>query len=268
MTVNSHTRARKAPRPSGVLHVEECMGTVFTIDIRDSDDEARWRAPIADAVEWLHNVDGLLSTFKPDSDISRIGRGELAIADAHPLVRQALDLCDLYERETNGYFTAHFEQGLDPTGLVKGWAIERASDILAWHGSYNHAVNGGGDIQMRGEGAPGRPWRVGVNDPHDPTRVLRIFSGTDFAIATSGTSERGEHIVDPTSRSAPAGLASVTVVGPSLTRADVYATAAFAMGGNAVGWLDSRRGHEGLVVSDTGEVQVTGATSTRWLPAA
>ena len=144
------------------------MGTVFTIDIRDSDDEVRWRAPIADAVEWLHNVDSLLSTFKPDSDISRIRRGELAIADAHPLVRQALDLCDLYERETNGYFTAHLEHGLDPTGLVKGWAIERASDILTWHGSQSHAVNGGGDIQTRGESAPGRPWRVGINRPARP----------------------------------------------------------------------------------------------------
>ena len=191
------------------------MGTVFTFDIRDSEDEERWRSPIADAVEWLHNVDALLSTFKQDSDISRIRRGEMAIVDAHPLVRQALDLCDLYERETNGYFTAHLEDGLDPTGLVKGWAIERASDILVWHGSYNHAVNGGGDIQMRGEGAPGRPWRVGVDDPHDPARVLHVFTGGNFGVATSGTSERGEHIVDPVDGRANSELASVTVVGPS-----------------------------------------------------
>jgi thiamine biosynthesis lipoprotein len=233
----------------GAVHLEHCMGTVFTIDIRDA---GQWDDAIGAVVGWLHRVDALFSTYRQTSDISRIRRGHLRVVDADPHVAEVVDLCARLQAETGGYFTAFWDGRLDPTGLVKGWAIERASALLHAGGSHNHAVNGGGDMQLAGEAAPGKPWRVGISDPRDATRLVAIVQGHDFAIATSGVAERGKHIVAPRTATPADGLASVTVLGRSLTRVDAYATAAFAMGGNALPWLEAQPGHEGLVVSSDG----------------
>lgn len=223
------------------------MGTVFSIDIRDPGD---WTVAVCDVAAWLHHVDGIFSTYRDDSDISRLRRGAVALADVHPEVAEVLDLCVQMQRETDGYFTALWSGALDPTGLVKGWAIERASEMLRLAGSAHHAVNGGGDIQLAGEAAPGEPWRVGVSNPADRTQVMRVVTGRDFAVATSGRGERGDHIVNPYTRSPATELAAVTVVGPSLTRADAYATAALAMGPAAGVWLHNRVGYDGFVVAE------------------
>ncbi len=243
-------------------HVEHCMGTVFTIDVRDP---GSWGGAIGEAVAWLHRVDAVFSTYRADSDISRIRRGRLAIEDADPDVAQVLAHCAAVEAETDGYFTAVWDGDIDPTGLVKGWAIEQASRILTAHGSANHAVNGGGDIQLVGESAPGQPWRVGVSDPFD-AGLLAVVAGRDFTVATSGTAERGAHIVNPHSGERAGALASVTVVGRSLTRVDAYATAAFAMGDDAFAWIDARPDYEWLVVSDEGVAMATPGFGAAALP--
>ena len=247
MTATVTDRAR-------TVHVEQCMGTVFTVDIRDAGD---WRDAVDDVVAWLRHADAVFSTYRADSDISKLRRGSLSVADASPYVGEVLELCVLMQRETGGYFSAMFDGALDPTGLVKGWAIDRASELLRAHGSANHAVNGGGDMQLAGEASPGEPWRVGISDPFDGASVLSTISGRDFAVATSGTAERGAHIVNPFTATPADALVGVTVVGRSLTHADVFATAAFAMGDRAIGWLDGLDGHEGLVVTRDGGVQVT-----------
>jgi thiamine biosynthesis lipoprotein len=260
--------ASATDRRSRTLHVEHCMGTVFTIDVRDpgpSDDAVA--GAIAEVVAWLHRVDAVFSTYRADSDISRIRRGQLTVEHADPDVAKVLDLCASVEAETGGYFTAVWDGQIDPTGLVKGWAIEEASRMLVARGSANHAVNGGGDIQLAGESAPGQPWRVGISDPFDATRLLTVVAGRDFAVATSGTAERGAHIVDPHSGERAGELASVTVVGRSLTRVDGYATGAFAMGDGALGWIDNLPGYEGLVVSDEGAAAATPGFGAEALPA-
>lgn len=236
------------------VHVEHCMGTVFSIDIRDP---GSWGTAIHEAVAWLHKVDAAFSPYRVDSDISRIQRGVLALENADPDVALVLDLCAAVEAETDGYFTPIWNGELDPTGLVKGWAIERASDLLKAHGSRNHAVNGGGDIQLAGESGPGQPWGVGISDPLERTRVLTVVSGRDFAVATSGIAERGNHIIDPFTGAPAAELVSATVVGASLTRVDAYATAAFAMGSSALSWIEGLPGHEALLVSANGGVTRT-----------
>lgn len=234
------------------LHVEHCMGTVFSIDVRDVGD---WRDAIAEVVAWLRRVDAVFSTYKHDSDISRLQRRELRLDDADPLVIEVLDLCARVQAETHGYFTAMPEGKLDPTGLVKGWAIERASELLRAHGSSNHAVNGGGDVQLAGEAAPGQPWRVGIADPRARDRLVTAVTGSGFAVATSGTAERGQHVVDPFTGEAPGpGYLSATVVGPSLTRADAYATAAFIMGPHALRWAEGQDGFETLLITDNGRI--------------
>lgn len=241
--------------PSRVVHVEPCMGTVFTIDIRDG---GGWETAVGDVVAWLHRADMLFSTYRPDSDISRIRRGELAAADADPCVSDVLGLCDQLREETGGYFTAYWRGAApDPTGLVKGWAIERASRLLRDRGSRNHAVNGGGDLQLAGESAPGQPWRVGIADPFDRARILAVVTGRDIAVATSGVAERGAHIIDPRAGTPATGLASVTITGRWLTRADAYATAAVAMGAQARPWAEHLPGHEALIVASDGTTAAT-----------
>lgn len=246
-----------APRvvdPPRTLHVEHCMGTVFTIDIRDP---GTWADAIGDAVGWLHRVDAVFSTYREDSDLSRIRRRELAIENAAPDVAEVLRLCAVIETETAFYFTANWDTELDPTGLVKGWAIEQASRILQSHGSHHHAVNGGGDIQLAGESASGETWRVGISNPFDRARVLAVVTGRAFAVATSGIAERGAHIVDPIAGTRAGGLASVTVVGRSLTRVDAYATAAFAMGPGGLHWVEDMPGYEAQMVAEDGAVTST-----------
>jgi thiamine biosynthesis lipoprotein len=140
---------------------------------------------------------------------------------------------------------------------VKGWSIERASALLRERGSANHAVNGGGDMRLAGEAAPGRPWLVGISDPHDRSRLLTVVAGRDIAVATSGVTERGRHVVDPYTGRPATGLTGVTVVGPSLTDADAYATAALAMGPAALDWVESLDGHEALLVAEDGSSRCT-----------
>lgn len=250
LTISSTVRPR-------TVHVEHCMGTAFSIDIRDT---GNWSHAIHAVVSWLHHVDTVFSTYKPDSDISRIQRGELLAADAHPDVVTVLDLCAEVQTITDGYFTAMRDHKIDPTGLVKGWAIEQASDLLRRHGSRNHAVNGGGDMQLAGEAAPSRPWHVGISDPRDRTQILTVITGRNIAVATSGTSERGQHITDPFTGIAAASLGSATIGGPSVAYADAYATAAFAMGTKALPWTETIDGYEAMLV----RLDDTTTTTASW----
>ena len=262
--MNAAAQAAPVVGPRRVLHVERCMGTVFTIDIRDP---GSWDPAIRAAVRLLRRADAVFSTYRADSDISRIRRGELTAADADPSVAEVLRLCARAEAETRGYFTARWPGGTDPTGLVKGWAVEEASRLLRAYGSAHHAVNGGGDVQVAGEAAPGRPWRVGIADPRDRTRTLTAVTGRDTAVATSGLTERGEHIVDPHTGRPPRGLASLTVVGPRLSCADAYATAAFAMGPAASrDWIESLDGYHAYAITETGETWQTSGFAAHIAP--
>lgn len=221
------------------------MGTVFSIDVRSPGVE---HGLLEDTVRWLHWVDETFSTYKPSSQISRIARGEIDVDECAPEVREVLDRCLELEGETSGYFSAYATGELDPSGLVKGWAIERASDLLAAGGSINHCVNGGGDVQCAGSAAPGRPWRVGIAHPLQLGQLAGVVSGRHMAVATSGSAERGGHIVEPHSRTRSTALASVSLVGGHLATVDPYATAAFAMGHAAPDWIESLPGCAGLVV--------------------
>jgi FAD:protein FMN transferase len=230
------------------------MGTVVSFDVRVDDPQQlpALRAAIDECVTWLHRVDAVYSTYREDSQISRLGRREVQLADCDPDVAEVLDLCAQVHAESRGYFAVSIDGRLDPTGLVKGWAIERASDILWAAGSVRHYVNGGGDVQVVGDAEPGRPWHVAIAHPAHPGAFAGIVSLRDAALATSGTAERGAHVVDPFTGRPASALASVTVVGPTLTRVDAYATAALAMGHGAREWLESLDGYEGFAVAADG----------------
>jgi thiamine biosynthesis lipoprotein len=242
------------PATPRTVHVEHCMGTVFSIDIRDA---GEWSAALACVAEWLHRVDATFSTYRADSPVSRLGRDDIALADCPPEVAEVLAACTTVTKETDGYFTAYPGGRLDPSGYVKGWAIERASTLLREHGSMNHAVNGGGDTQCAGERAPGQPWRIGLSHPLRPGQLTAIVELVDGAIATSGTSERGAHVINPKTGLAATDLASISVVGTSLTLVDAYATAGLAMGLGSLAWLSARDGYEALLVTPDGRARRT-----------
>jgi thiamine biosynthesis lipoprotein len=150
-----------------VVHAEHVMGTVVSFDVRLDDEAQRaaMSAAVDDAVRWLHRVDEVFSTYRDDSQISRLGRGDLALADCDPDVAEVLDLCAQVASETRGYFSSMYAGRLDPSGLVKGWAVQRASGVLVAAGSRRHCVNGGGDMQVAGEVEPGTPWQIGIAHP-------------------------------------------------------------------------------------------------------
>ncbi|QMU80232.1 FAD:protein FMN transferase [Streptacidiphilus sp. PB12-B1b] len=232
------------------------MGTVVSFDVRDAGEgerRARVEQGLRRAVAWLHRVDRVFSTYRPGSQISRLARGEIGPGDCDPEVAEVLALGAAAERAGAGAFSLRAGGALDPSGVVKGWAVERASALLREAGSQRHSVNGGGDIQTAGEPEPGRPWGLGVAHPLHPGSYATVVRGRDIALATSGTAERGAHILDPrTGRPVRNGLASVSVVGRSLTRADIAATTAFALGPDARAWLERQPGLEGFAVLDDG----------------
>ena len=227
------------------------MGLPIVIDLREAVD-----AEVAFA--WLREVEATFSTYRADSEISRLDRGELTIADCRPEVDEVLRRCAELERATGGYFSVRAAGRLDPSGFVKGWAVDGAVAILRAAGTRDLCVHAGGDVRVGGERAPGRPWRIGVQHPLERDRLAAVLvAPADLAVATSGAYERGPHVVDPRTGRPPRGVLSVTVAGPDLGTADAYATAAFAMGADGPAWTATLRGYEALTILEGGRVLST-----------
>ncbi|MET7404890.1 FAD:protein FMN transferase [Streptomyces parvulus] len=244
------------------------MGTVFSFDVRGGE-PAAVRTALDEAVAQLRRADEVFSTYREDSQVSRLARDEVAVGECAPEVAEVLGMAAEAERVSEGWFSTRYRGRLDPTGIVKGWAVECAARRLASAGATGVSLNGGGDVQLLGTPGSGRPWRVGVSDPLRPGGLAAVVSAAgaaELAVATSGSAERGAHVVDPrTGRSAVTDLLSVTVVAPRLTWADCWATAAFAMGSReGLRWLESLPGVEGLLITAGDEVRCTGGLAA-WL---
>jgi FAD:protein FMN transferase len=224
--------------------VEHIMGMPIVVAARDGD------VP-DDVFDWFRHVDETFSTYKEGSEISRIRRDELAVDDASHEVQRVLERCAELREETSGFFDIDVVEG-DPSGFVKGWSVDEAAAILDRAGLAEYAINAGGDIRVRGT------WYVGIQHPLEPQAIAQELAATDVALATSGAYERGEHVRDPHSGQAPAGILSVTIAGPDLGTADAYATATFAMGARrAPGWTARLRGYEAMTILADGRVLAT-----------
>jgi thiamine biosynthesis lipoprotein len=221
--------------------VAPVMGTTVSIDVRDAEIPT---AALGVALATLRALEARFSPYRDDSEIVRIERGELAMADAHRDVREVLDACAVLRAESDGAFDAWRGGRLDPSGYVKGWAAERAADVLRQHGVRRFALNLGGDLVCSGGVSPGEPWRIGVRHPSDAARMALVLAVRDGAVATSGLYERGGHIVDPRAGTTPAAWRSVTILAPDLATADAIATAAIAMGEHGPAWAARRAGCE------------------------
>ena len=229
--------------------VQQIMGMPISIHLRGKDVDSPMVAHVVeDAFDLLREADRLFSTYRDDSEVSRIRRGELDPGHADPLVQQVVTLCRQAGELTKGAFTDQLPDdqgvlGFDPTGLVKGWATDRAASRLADLSGLTFCLNAGGDVVVGGtepepetavdgesgqsNGGSGAAWRVGIEDPRDRSRVAQVVELHHGGVATSGTAARGAHLYDPNAQTFVDRGGSVTVVGPSLMWADVWATALF-----------------------------------------
>jgi thiamine biosynthesis lipoprotein len=244
-------------------YVEHVMGMPISLALRgrhaaDALGATAWAA----ALDVLRAADRVFSTYRADSVISRLGRGEIALADCPPSVAEVLALGEAARRDSGGAFDVWRGGVLDPSGVVKGWAAERAAERLRSIPDTDFCLSAGGDIACRTLDPDAPPWRIGIEDPHDTNRLVAVIPVRTGAVATSGDARRGGHIVDARTGVVASGVASVTVVGDHLGVVDIDATAAFARGGDAVEWLRGRGHRSGVVVDSVGAVTVCGRGTT------
>ena len=236
---------------SHLVHTEEVWDTVVSLHLIGPGAERARDAIVA----WLHEVDDLLSTFRPETPLARWRRGELALDACPPAVREVLEAAQTAERRTGGAFDPCWAGGRpDPTGLVKGWAADAAVARALACGVEGVQVNAGGDVRTAGSPGDGRPWRLGIEAPGLPGQLLDVVAGHELCLATSGIDQRGAHVLRNGRPSR--GAISVTVAGPDLARADAYSTAALALGAEALPLLREldAEGFSSLLVRADGEL--------------
>jgi len=258
--------ANDGRRSRALHHREEVMGTIVTIDVYvDAGMPVdRLAAHVGRARSALHRADDVFSTWKADSPMSRLRRGEATVGQMPPEVAVVLDACRAARVLSDGWFDPWaLPGGVDPTGYVKGWAAERALDALRMPDVAAAVVNAAGDIASFGGPAPGAPFRFAVVDPFDRTRLACVVEHTG-ALATSGTYERGQHLFDPRSRRATLAVASATVTGPELGMADALATALAVGGQDVLERIDALDGFEALVIGHDGARRST--SGFPWAP--
>ncbi len=244
-------------------YVEHVMGMPVSLALRGrhADDDVA-AAALGAVMQSLREADEVFSTYRPESWISRLARGEVGLQSCPPEVAEVLALGERARIDSGGAFDVRRDAGdgpvLDPSGVVKGWAVQRAARVLGSLEATDHCLSAGGDMVCH-VGTPGaEPWRIGIEDPRDPTRVVAVVPVRRGAVATSGLAHRGAHIVDARTGQTPGEVASVTVVASDLTVADIDATAAFALGPDALTWLRTRQGRSGLVVWRDGRADTFG----------
>jgi thiamine biosynthesis lipoprotein len=221
------------------------MGMPITVEILDPGvtDE-----PLDAVFDYFAAVDETFSTYKEWSEISRINRGELHPQQYSDDMRTILALAAQTKQQTDGYFEIEHDGLIDPSGIVKGWAIQQAADRLKAGGWQNFYVDAGGDIQVAGTKA-GRPWRVGIRNPFQRQEYVKVLEIIDRGVATSGTAVRGQHIYNPHQPGVPLReVLSLTVIGPNIYEADRFATAAFAMGRTGIQFIETLTGCEGYLI--------------------
>jgi thiamine biosynthesis lipoprotein len=244
--------------------VEQVMGMPVSLALRGRHTEdAAAREAWSACLGILHEADRVFSTYRDDSVVSRLARGELALEGCPPEVAEVLAIGERARVESDGAFDvrrpgADGVRVLDPSGVVKGWAAQRAAAPLLALQDTDVCLSVGGDLVCQVADPDREPWRIGIEDPLDPSRVVAVVPVRRGAVATSGHAHRGRHVVDARSGRPPEDVASVTVLADDLVTADVDATAAYARGRAGLPWLRSR-GRSGLVVWADGTPEVYGS---------
>lgn len=221
------------------------MGMPSTINVADPNANEK---DIDQVFNYFQVMDRIFSTYKPESAVEKINRGELKEINYPPQVKEVLHLAEVTKRESKGYFDVYSKGRLDPSGLVKGFAIHRGAKLLKEMGYKNFFVEIAGDIEVCGKNGVGQDWSVGIENPFNQTEIIKIVNLSGKGIATSGTYLRGDHIYNPLTGKKADEIMSLTVIGPNIYEADRFATAAFAMGEEGLAFIDSLPGFEGYMV--------------------
>jgi len=227
--------------------IELIMGMPITVVIAGAEESA------ADSVfDYFRVVDERFSTYKDTSEISAVNAG-LADEDWSADMREVMRLCAETKYLTHGYFNIERGGKLDPSGLVKGWAIQNAAQMLLDKGYADFYIDAGGDIQSHGTNEQGKPWRFGIRNPFSRDEIVKTVYVTTKGVATSGTAIRGQHIYNPLQpQKSIDDIVSLTVIGPNIYQADRYATAAFAMGQRGIQFIDATPGLDGYMIANNG----------------
>lgn len=236
------------------------MGMPISLALRgphadDAAGEEAWQAALAE-LRW---VDAVFSTWRADSQVSRLGRGELTLEECDPAVAEVLRLGDDARVASGGAFDVCLPgpdgvRRLDPSGVVKGWAVDRAVVPLLALADTDVCLSAGGDMVCHVADPDGEAWTIGIEHPLDPTRLVATVPVRRGAVATSGSAHRGDHVVDARTGRPQDALASVTVIGAHLTSVDIDATSALALGLDGPAWLRSRL-RTGVVVWTDGRAE-------------
>jgi thiamine biosynthesis lipoprotein len=231
------------------------MGMPITVEVVDPQAGA---ADLERVFDYFQYVDRKFSTYKADSEISAINRREITVAQSSADMRAVFWLAEQTRHETGGYFDIERAGRYDPSGLVKGWAIYHAAELLWADGFENFYVEAGGDIQAAGVNSRGDDWRVGIRNPFNAAEIVKVLSVSNAGLATSGTYVRGQHIYNPqVPTPLETEIVSLTVIGPDIYEADRFATAAFAMGAQGIQFIESLEGFEGYMIDRTGQATLT-----------
>ena len=221
------------------------MGMPITIEVLDA---SATQNDLDGVFAYFVSVDEVFSTYKDTSEISRLNRGELLPRQYSEDMQTILALSAQTKEETDGYFDILHNGIYDPSGIVKGWAIQNAAQLLQAKRLRNFYIDAGGDIQVSGH-KNGNPWRVGIRNPFNRNEYVKVLEVTDQGVATSGTAIRGQHIYDPYHRDTQLlAIASITIIGPNVYDADRFATAAFAMGKKGIHFIEKLAGFEGYMI--------------------
>ena len=226
------------------------MGMPITIEIVDNGFDGM----LTEAFAIFADVDARFSLWKPESEICGLNRGELAQADASPEMREVFALAERTKAETAGFFDMRRPDGtVDPSGIVKGWAVRKVADHIRAAGACNFFVDAGGDIQSSGNNQASEPWKVGIRNPFNPDQIIKAVTPKGWGIATSGNYVRGDHIYNPHNPAETVcGIVSLTVIARDVLEADRFATAAFAMGKTGIHFIEQQPDLEGYVVDKKG----------------
>lgn len=233
------------------------MGMTITVEILDSPSP---ETDLEKVFSYFDYVDKKFSPYKETSEISKINRGELQERDWSEDMKTVFTLSTETNQKTNGYFDITAPNGkIDPSGLVKGWAIYNAAQILQKIGRENFYIDAGGDIQSRGKNSRGEDWSVGIKNPFHPEEIVKvIYIKNNEGVATSGSYLRGQHIYNPKNKTKPiTEVVSLTVIGPNIYEADRFATAAFAMEQNGINFIENLDGFEGYQIDKNGQATMT-----------
>ena len=239
------------------------MGMPITVEVVDPNVT---EAAIENVFAFFRYVDDTFSTYKEQSEISKINRGELGEEASSDDMKTILALCEQTKQETRGYFDIRHNGIADPSGIVKGWAIFQAAQMLQDAGWRNFYIDAGGDIQVAGTKG-GHPWRIGIRNPFNRSENVKVLTITDRGIATSGTAIRGQHIYDPhRPDTSIEDIVSLTVIGPNIYEADRFATAAFAMGKKGISFIEQLPEFEGYMIDASARATFTSGFERYVLP--